>query len=145
MDDLPCCSRVHVACKVNPLAFPGLQSLGTELIHASHLRVTLSGVDLSHRSYLQFTGILLSGHQHGSPPFNVAGPLISCLTFGVHSTNAVPFPRPLLLLGDARTLLRKRKLCPKKMCQLRGSPHTLASKLRPTTAKRASFSPPSVL
>src|SRR5438445_3871556 len=69
----------------SPLAFPGLQSLETELIHASHLRDTLSGVDLSHRSYLQFTGILLSGHQHGSPPFNVAGPLISCLTFGVHS------------------------------------------------------------
>jgi hypothetical protein len=33
-----------------------------------------------------------------------------------------PFPRPLLLLGDARTLLRKRKLCPKKLCQLRGAP-----------------------
>src|SRR5439155_20064796 len=78
----------------SPLAFPGLQSLGTELIHASHLRDTLSGVDLPHHSYLQFTGILLSGHQHGSPPFNVAGPLISCLTFGVHSTNAVPSPAP---------------------------------------------------
>src|SRR5437899_7003789 len=73
-----------------PRAFPGLQSLGTELIHASHLRDTLSGVDLPHRSYLQFTGILLSGHQHGSPPFNVAGPLISCLTFGVHSTSPSP-------------------------------------------------------
>src|SRR5260370_41598034 len=76
----------------------GLQSLGTELIHASHLRVTLSAVDLSHRSYLQFTGILLSGHQHGSPPFNVAGPLISCLTFGVHSrlppSPATPSPKP---------------------------------------------------
>src|SRR5256886_9010540 len=75
----------------SPLAFPGLQSLGTELIHASHLRDTLSGVDLPHHSYLQLTGILLSGHQHGSPPFNVAGPLISCLTFGVHS---IRLPRP---------------------------------------------------
>src|SRR5256886_2458030 len=74
----------------SPLAFPGLQSLGTELIHASHLRDTLSGVDLPHHSYLQFTGILLSGHQHGSPPFNVAGPLISCLTFGVHSKCPLP-------------------------------------------------------
>src|SRR5207237_4697417 len=78
----------------SPLAFPGLQSLGTELIHASHLRDTLSGVDLPHHSYLQFTGILLSGHQHGSPPFNVAGPLISCLTFGVHSSYAVRIHYP---------------------------------------------------
>jgi hypothetical protein len=39
-------------------------------------RLTLyRGVDLAHRSYLQFTGIFLSGHQHCSPPFNVAGPL----------------------------------------------------------------------
>src|SRR4029077_10032594 len=37
-------------------------------------------------------------------------------------SNAVPFPRPLLLLGDARTLLGKWKLCPKKLCQLRGHP-----------------------
>jgi hypothetical protein len=54
------------------------------------ISATLSGVNLSHRSNLQFTGILLSGHQHGSPPFNVAGPLISCLTFGVHSTTPLP-------------------------------------------------------
>jgi hypothetical protein len=40
---------------------------------------------------------------------------------GDGDSNAVPFPRPLLLLGDARTLLRKRKLCPKKLCHLRGS------------------------
>jgi hypothetical protein len=40
---------------------------------------------------------------------------------GGGDSNAVPFPRPLLLLGDAKTLLRKRKLCPKKLCHLRGS------------------------
>jgi hypothetical protein len=57
-----------------PLASPSLQPLGAELIHASHFRHTLSGIDLAHRSYLQFTGIFLSGHQHCSPPFNVAGP-----------------------------------------------------------------------
>src|ERR1700680_4626248 len=67
-----------------------LHSLGTELIQASHLRHTFSGVDLAHRSQLQFTGILLSGHQHCSPPFNVAGPLIACLTFGVHSKMLPP-------------------------------------------------------
>src|SRR6266581_5108116 len=38
-------------------------------------------------------------------------------------SNTVPFPSPLLLLGDAKTLLRKRKLCPKKLCHPRGSPH----------------------
>jgi hypothetical protein len=41
-----------------------------------------------------------------------------------------PFPRPLSLLGDARTPLRKRKLCPKKLCQIRGSPQTSENKLR---------------
>src|SRR5882672_1401642 len=51
---------------------------------------------------------------------------------GDGDSNAVPFPRPLLLLGDARTLLRKRKLCPKKLCHLRGSPHRFAPKLRPS-------------
>jgi hypothetical protein len=30
--------------------------------------------------------------------------------------NAVPFASPLLPLGDARTLLGKRKLCPKRLC-----------------------------
>ena len=34
-------------------------------------------------------------------------------------SNAVPFPRPLLLLEDARTLLQKRKLCP-KICATKG-------------------------
>src|SRR5438046_7314249 len=34
-----------------------------------------------------------------------------------------PFPRPLTLLEDARTLLRKRKLCPNNLCHLKGSPH----------------------
>jgi hypothetical protein len=48
---------------------------------------------LAHRSNLQFTGILLSGHQHCSPPFNVAGPLIPCLTFGVHSKTPYLAPR----------------------------------------------------
>jgi len=33
-----------------------------------------------------------------------------------------PFPRPLTLLEDARTLLRKRKLCPNNLCHLKGSP-----------------------
>src|SRR5260370_25647875 len=33
-----------------------------------------------------------------------------------------PFPRPLTLLEDARTLLRKRKLCPNNFCHLKGSP-----------------------
>src|SRR6266567_6909746 len=42
-------------------------------------------------------------------------------------SNTVPFPSPLLLLGDAKTLLRKRKLCPKKLCHPRGSPHPLGS------------------
>src|SRR6202007_1528054 len=37
---------------------------------------------------------------------------------GDGDSNAVPFPRSLLLLGDAKTLLRKRKLCPKKLCHL---------------------------
>src|SRR5436853_1274574 len=72
----------------SPLAFPDLQPSGTELIHASHLGHTLSGVDLPHCGDLQFPGILLSGHKHCSPPFNVICPLISCLTFGVHSSAA---------------------------------------------------------
>src|ERR1700730_18000905 len=45
-----------------------------------------------HRGDLQFTRILLSGHQHSSPPFNVAAPLTWCLTFGVHSTPSPPAP-----------------------------------------------------
>src|SRR5260370_9555914 len=53
---------------------------------ARHLGHTLSQVDRAHHSNLQFAGIFLSGHKHCSPPFNVIGPLISCLTFGVHST-----------------------------------------------------------
>src|ERR1700687_2779864 len=45
---------------------------------------------------------------------------------GGRSAMVVPtatLSRPLLLLGDARTLLRKRKLCPNNLCHLRGSPH----------------------
>ena len=82
----------------SPLASPRLQPLRTELIHASHLRHTFSGVDLAHRSQLQFTGILLSGHQHCSPPFNVAGPLIACLIFGVHSSHHCHLRQPVLRL-----------------------------------------------
>jgi hypothetical protein len=49
-----------------------------------------------HRGDLQFTGILLSGHQHNSPPFNVAGPLTWCLTFGVHSKlSSLPSVMPI--------------------------------------------------
>jgi hypothetical protein len=56
-------------------------------------------------------------------------------------SDAVPFPRPLLLLGDAGTLLRKRKLCPKKLCHLRGSPQAAASIWRPkSTISRGIFS-----
>src|SRR6516164_7176918 len=69
-----------------PLASPGLQPIRTDLIHARHLGHTLSRVELAHDGNLQFAGILLSGHKHCSPPFNVIGPLNSCLTFGVQST-----------------------------------------------------------
>src|SRR6266566_669561 len=55
----------------------------------------------------------------------------SIRTAGDGDSNAVPFHRPLLLLGDARTLLRKRKLCPKKLCHLRGSPQQFPSNFRP--------------
>ena len=41
---------------------------------------------------------------------------------GDGDSDAVPFPRPLLLLEDARTLLQKRKLCPNDLCHERGSP-----------------------
>jgi len=44
--------------------------------------------------------------------------------------STIVFPRPLLLLGGARTLLRKRKLCPKKLCHLRGSPQGNENNLR---------------
>src|SRR6516225_6857956 len=71
-----------------PLPSPGLQPIRTDLIHARHLGHTLSRVELAHDGNLQFAGILLSGHKHCSPPFNVIGPLNSCLTFGVQSTSA---------------------------------------------------------
>ncbi len=38
-----------------------------------------------------------------------------------------PFPRPLTLLEDARTLLRKRKLCPNNLCHLKGSPQNVVN------------------
>src|SRR5260370_19858146 len=59
---------------------------------ARHLGHTLSQVDRAHHSNLQFAGIFLSGHKHCSPPFNVIGPLISCLTFGVHSITSQANP-----------------------------------------------------
>jgi hypothetical protein len=68
----------------------GLEPPGTQLIHASPLRHTFSGVGLAPRSHLQFTGIFLSGHQHCSPPSYVAGPLVAGLTFGVHSRLTQP-------------------------------------------------------
>src|SRR5215469_13665739 len=69
----------------SPLAPPGFQSIWADLIHARYLSHTLSRVELAHRGNLQFAGILLSGHKHCFPPFNVIGPLNSCLTFGVQS------------------------------------------------------------
>jgi hypothetical protein len=44
---------------------------------------------------------------------------------GDGDSDAVPFPRPLLLLEDARTLLQKRKLRPNDLCHERGSPQKL--------------------
>jgi hypothetical protein len=38
-----------------------------------------------------------------------------------------PLPQTLLLLEDAKTLLRKRKLCPKKLCHSKGSPQGVAA------------------
>src|SRR5215469_5351802 len=49
---------------------------------------------------------------------------------GDGDSDAVPFPRPLLLLEDARTLLQKRKLCPNDLCHERGSPHAIESDCR---------------
>src|SRR6516162_3863044 len=82
-----------------PLPSPGLQPIRTDLIHARHLGHTLSRVELAHDGNLQFAGILLSGHKHCSPPFNVIGPLNSCLTFGVQSKWSSPPVRPYSLPG----------------------------------------------
>src|ERR1700722_11208990 len=57
------------------------------------MRHTLACIQLAHRRDFQLAGILLSGHIHCSPPFNVNCPLISCLTFGVQSTGNARFPR----------------------------------------------------
>src|SRR5215469_6072485 len=54
---------------------------------------------------------------------------------GDGDSDAVPFPRPLLLLEDARTLLQKRKLCPKNLCHERGSPHKLGNNLGTNAAE----------
>src|SRR5215469_16495769 len=50
---------------------------------------------------------------------------------GDWDSDAVPFPRPLLLLEDARTLIQKRKLCPNDLCHERGSPQIF----RPTSVQ----------
>src|SRR5215469_10300699 len=68
-----------------PFASPGHQSIGTYLISARHFRCALARVQLAHNGNLQLAGILLSGHKHCSPPFNVIGPLTSCLNLGVQS------------------------------------------------------------
>jgi len=47
----------------------------------------------------------------------------------------VPFPRPLLLLGDARTLLQNGNCAQRKLCQLRGSPQELRHNLGTNTAE----------
>jgi hypothetical protein len=44
-------------------------------------------------------------------------------------------PQTLLLPGDARTLLRKRKLCPNNLCHLRGSAHKLGNNLGTNTTE----------
>lgn len=64
----------------------GVVEIESEWTGAGHFRDTFSGLDLAHGGDLQFTGILLWGHQHNSPPFHVAGPLIWCLIVGVHSS-----------------------------------------------------------
>ena len=56
-------------------------------------------------------------------------PVLSFEIASIKAENA--FPRPLLLLEDARTLLQKRKLCPKKLCHPRGSPQPFPSNFRP--------------
>ena len=54
-------------------------------------------------------------------------PVLSFEIASIKAGNAVPFPRPLLLLEHARTLLQKRKLCPKNFCHERGSPQVFQS------------------
>src|SRR5262249_4508156 len=54
---------------------------------------------------------------------------------GDGDSDAVPFPRPLLLLEDATTLLQKRKLCPEDLCHQRGSPHQVGNNLGTKLAK----------
>jgi hypothetical protein len=49
--------------------------------------------------------------------------------FSGEGGDVAPFPRPLILLEDAKTLLRKRKLCPKKLCHSRGSPQGVGNNL----------------
>src|SRR5215469_6802493 len=75
------------------VTFPGLKPFRTELILSSYLSYALARVQLAHAGNLQFAGILLSGHQHRSPPFNVAGPL----NFLAHFWGAVHilFPCPI--------------------------------------------------
>src|SRR5215475_6996658 len=100
-----------------PLTFPVLQPLGADLILTGHLGHTLARVQLAHASHFQFAGIFLSGHQHRSPLFTVAGPLISCLSFWVHSSYTPSWPRcpppilpppPFLRRASCRTGTRNR-------------------------------------
>src|ERR1700758_4875443 len=79
-----------------PLTSPDLEPFGTDLILAGHVRDTVSCVQFAHGGDFQFTGILLPGHFHCAPPFNVNCPLFPCLTFGVQ-TNPFPAFRSTLL------------------------------------------------
>ena len=54
---------------------------------------------------------------------NVGDPKNLIPAYALLSRIRLSFPRPILLLEDAKTLLGKRKLCPKNLCHLRGSPH----------------------
>jgi|SRR6516162_4636465 len=46
------------------------------------------------------------------------GSIFSADSISVEEGGVAPFHRPVILLGDARTPLRKRKLCSKKLCHL---------------------------
>src|SRR5262249_49426259 len=71
-----------------------------------------------------------SGHKHCSPPFNVIGPLISCLIFGVQSTHAVPFPRPHPWRQPNSI---NGKCANRKLSQPRGSPQETVPRIVPTS------------
>src|SRR5215470_5807962 len=77
---------------------------------ARYFRYALPGVQLAHGSNLQLAGILLSGHKHCSPPFNVTCPLISCLTFGVHSSESSPCFSLSMPLSERELVKRRSQL-----------------------------------